>query len=135
MSLLIRLSQEAEARLDILRRRAGSPTFAVDPSAAHEGELEDELPSTSTSKDRAESLLEKHRKAKLRAEKLERRQKERLDFDFPSASTSRSKDKGKDVRRVDTYDTDENGREAVGWQVDGHVNLFADLERVSVGRG
>ncbi len=66
--------------------------------------------------------------------KKERKAKDRLDFDFPTSSTTfQPKIKGKDLEgervEADAYDVDGSGRDA--WDSGGHVNLFADLERVS----
>jgi hypothetical protein len=119
--------QESEARLDILRRRAGSP------------EEEGDLPSTSATRDRGETLLERHRKEKARQEKKERKQRERLDFDFPSETARRADrraERDKDKGRGRGQERDEEGHgDGVGaggnevWESGGHLNFFADLER------
>ncbi|WVQ97425.1 hypothetical protein IAU59_004538 [Kwoniella sp. CBS 9459] len=111
------LDAESEARLDILRRRAGSPSLQVEAE-------DDNLPSTSTTRERdsGSSLLERHRKEKAREEKREKKKRDRLDFDFPS-ETARRPDKGKG--RAEERDQ----RTSEQWETGGHVNLFADLER------
>ncbi|WVF70495.1 hypothetical protein IAT40_005285 [Kwoniella sp. CBS 6097] len=112
------LDTEAEARLDILRKRAGSPSFQPEHN---------DLPSTSSTRDRdgGTSLIERHRKEKAREEKREKKKRDRLDFDFPSESARRS-DKGK--RRA------EEPERAEKWETGGHVNLFADIERAGPSR-
>lgn len=122
-----------------LRRRAGSPTFQ--PKVEEEEEEDDNLPSTSTSRDPdtiGQNLLEKHRKKKLREEKKERKQRERLDFDFPS-ETAR-KEKGKVIAQDDgderfRINRPEDGGEAgdkyhdKSWDDHGHINFFRDIEQ------
>jgi hypothetical protein len=127
-----RIDNDSEARLEALRKRAGSPTFAA--------ETDDNLPSTLTSKQHekgGKSLIERHREQKAREEKKARKAKERLDFDFPSETAKREKKREKkgasgSELEANSYDVDENGRPALGesWDTAGHVNLFADLERV-----
>ncbi|GFZ43570.1 hypothetical protein JCM24511_01290 [Saitozyma sp. JCM 24511] len=122
-----RVDAESEARLDILRRRAGSP------------QDEGDLPSTSSTRDRGETLLERHRKEKARQEKRDRKQKERLDFDFPSETARRADrraERDKDKGRGRGQERDEEGHgDGVGaggnevWESGGHLNFFADLER------
>ncbi|KAK8865955.1 hypothetical protein IAR55_001104 [Kwoniella newhampshirensis] len=120
-----RVDNEAEARLHILRRRAGSPSFQPPE------EEDDNLPSTSTVRDgqlpggSGSSLLERHRKEKAREEKREKKRRDRLDFDFPTESARRDKGKEKGGSERD----EEEGRRADKWEVDGHLNFFADLER------
>ncbi|WWD09455.1 hypothetical protein V865_007579 [Kwoniella europaea PYCC6329] len=106
---------EAGNRLSQLRRRAGSPPFVED----------DNLPSTSTSRDSGKSLLEKHREKKAREEKRERKKRDRLDFDFPSETARRNKGKERERERHD----EEEGRGMERWETGGHMNLFADLEK------
>ncbi|WWD17854.1 hypothetical protein CI109_102298 [Kwoniella shandongensis] len=126
-----RVDNEAEARLDILRRRAGSPSFQ--PSA--NDQEEDNLPSTSTSRDGfanggGSTLIEKHRKAKAREEKREKKKRDRLDFDFPSGDIRR--DKGKEREKEPDAEREKERERGTGtekWEVDGHLNFFADLER------
>ncbi|ORX36014.1 hypothetical protein BD324DRAFT_629861 [Kockovaella imperatae] len=113
-----RVDAEASGRLDLLRRRAGSPS------------LDDNLPSTSSSRPGESSLLERHRKAKAKAEKEERKRKERLDFDFPSETARKARD-GR--READGYDVDGDGREAIKWESGGHVNFFTDIEKSEAG--
>ncbi|RXK36135.1 hypothetical protein M231_06626 [Tremella mesenterica] len=118
-----RIDKDSTARLDYLRRRAGSPTFAVDPSAAtglSTGLEEDILPSTSTHNDKGESLLERHRKKKAQEEKRERKKRERLDFDFP---------KPEDGRDEWTRKRDDDGNGDWRWDKNGHINFFTDLEQ------
>ena len=103
--------QEAEARLNVLRKRAGSP------------EENDNLPSTSSAP-AGDSLVERHRKEKARQEKRERRQKERLDFDFPT-DAARRESKQNAAAPLEEEVGGDGGR----WETNGHVNLFADLER------
>ena len=77
--------------------------------------------------------MERHRKAKAKADKQERKKKDRLDFEFPSETARREKAreaKGKGRKEVDAYDVDGEGREAINWQSEGHVNFFEDLEKV-----
>lgn len=125
-----RIDKDSSARLDALRRRAGSPTFAqVEEDAG-------DLTSTSSTKQDGigGGLLERHRKAKLKAEKEEKKRKDRLDFEFPS-ETAR-----KERARLEKYGPDpveglggvdaDKGRE-IKWESGGHLNLFADLEEVS----
>ncbi|OCF30379.1 hypothetical protein I316_07986 [Kwoniella heveanensis BCC8398] len=109
------LDTEAEARLGILRRRAGSPSFQAE---------DDNLPSTSSTRDKdgGSTLLERHRKEKAREEKREKKRRDRLDFDFPS-ETARRSGNGKGKERADGSERTER------WESEGHVNLFADLER------
>ncbi|WVN85401.1 uncharacterized protein L203_100547 [Cryptococcus depauperatus CBS 7841] len=110
-----RINNEAENRLNLLRRRANSPTFQED----------DNLPSTSAHRDdRVSSLLERHHKQKAREERKERKQKERLDFDFPSETMRRNKGKEREQSNHDDID----------WTQDGHINLFADVERENAAR-
>jgi len=76
----------------------------------------------------------------LREEKKERKQRERLDFDFPSETAKREKGKGKDVVAED--DGDERFRinrpedgdagekyHDKSWDDHGHINFFRDIER------
>jgi len=112
-----------------------------------EGGIEDpgDLPSSSAFKQlESGGLMERHKKAKARAEKEEKRRKERLDFDFPS-----------DTARKEKRRAEKEGAAAAGplpgavgglggmggfgtlgsdgesmWTSGGHLNLFADLERV-----
>ncbi|WVQ85394.1 hypothetical protein IAT38_007559 [Cryptococcus sp. DSM 104549] len=116
-----RIDTEAEARLSLLRRRAGSPS--------EEGE-EDNLPSTSTSRAPeagGSSLLEQHKKKKAREEKQAKKKRDRLDFDFPSEQRSGGKGKGKG--REEERERERRDEGELGWEVGGHVNLFADAER------
>lgn len=143
-----RVDSESRARMDVLRRRAGSPgvrnSLSIDNGTAQKQvEAEDNLPSTSSSKPlEGGGLMERHRKAKARAEKEEKKRRERLDFDFPSETARKEKrreEKEKERERMagsggatGSYDYDENGRESQSlWVSGGHLNLFADLERVS----
>lgn len=108
-----------EARLDVLRRRAGSPSLhssgtnveqGTDQSAREEGQGEgedrelkkdddaendadDNLPSTSSLPDASAkfALLDRQREKKLKAEKREKKVRERLDFDWPGESARREK--------------------------------------------
>lgn len=77
--------------------------------------------------------MERHRKAKLRAEKEEKKRKDRLDFDFPSETARKEKKRiekyGKDPMEGIGEDDKEGGRE-IKWESGGHLNLFADLEEV-----
>jgi hypothetical protein len=109
--------QDAEARLEILRRRAGSP--------------EDDLPSTSSTRDKGDTLLERHRKEKARQEKRERKTRERLDFDFPSESARREagRETGKGGGRQNAREEDHGAGKDETWESGGHLNFFADLER------
>ncbi|WWC66294.1 uncharacterized protein I206_100195 [Kwoniella pini CBS 10737] len=107
----LQVDEEAANRLDILRRRAGSPS------------LGDDLPSTSASRDSGKSLLERHREKKAKEEKRERKKRDRLDFDFPSETARRNK--GKEKEQV----IDEEEKSMGKWETGGHLNLFADLER------
>ncbi|WVW82349.1 hypothetical protein I302_104356 [Kwoniella bestiolae CBS 10118] len=112
------IDAEAENRLSLLRRRAGSPSFQND-------EGEGDLPSTSASRDSGKSLLERHREKKAKEEKRERKRKDRLDFDFPSETARRNKGKEKEK-----YNDDEEERGEMGkWETGGHLNFFADLEK------
>ena len=75
---------------------------------------------------------------------MQKKTKDRLDFDFPSETARRDKGKerkqnedgrdGRGSRRgkpgADSYDVDESGREAIQWESNGHLNFFADLEKV-----
>lgn len=109
--------------------------------AEDEPEEEDNLPSTSTSRDiPVNDLLEKHRKKKAREEKRERKQRDRLDFEFPSeTSARRDKGKGKDkdsgvgagLERVAGTGQIEDGEERYkdrSWDDHGHINFFQDVE-------
>jgi hypothetical protein len=98
-----------------------------------------DLPSTSSTRDRGETLLERHRKEKARQDKKDRKQKERLDFDFPSETARRAdrraeRDKDKGRGRGQERDGEGHG-DGVGaggnevWESGGHLNFFADLER------
>lgn len=62
-------------------------------------------------------MLEKHRQKKLKEEKRERKNRERLDFDFPSQS-DRKQEKSDIVDHADL-------------QEGGHFNFFAQFEKVS----
>ena len=132
------MDAESSGRLDELRRRAGSPSFQ------QQGE-DDNLPSTSTFRnEKADGLLERHRKDKARQEKREKKAKERLDFEWP-AETARKEarraerrrgdgheDEGRDRRRVlDEAGEDRGGDRAFdeAWMDNGHINLFADVEK------
>jgi len=108
-----------------------------------------DLPSSSAFKQlEGGNLMERHRKAKARAEKEERRRKERLDFDFPSETARKEKRRaekdgvqgtaagpGRMANTASGFDQPSSG--GVGsdgqsmWTSGGHLNLFADLERVS----
>ena len=119
-----------------------------------------ELPSTSAlGQQITGGLMERHRKAKARAEKEEKRRKERLDFDFPSDTARKERRRAEKeatgsagakagaIRADGSAGTDgENGTigpelgsslfdapgtEGSMWTSGGHLNLFADLERVS----
>jgi hypothetical protein len=134
--------------MDALRRKAGSPglpddQFNRDANARRDIEDDDNLPSTSSFKQvEGGGLMQRHRKAKARAEKEEKRRRDRLDFDFPSETTRKEKlraDKDKERERMagargatGSYDYDENGRESQSpWMSGGHLNFFADIEKVS----
>ncbi len=132
-----RIDAESTSRLNALRRRAGSPgvedSIREDPG---------DLPSTSSQRDiglGSGGLLERHRKAKLRAEKEERRRKERLDFDFPSETARKEKRRAEKegINGIRGKDGVWGGEQQDGdagsslWESGGHLNLFADLERVS----
>ncbi|WWC86292.1 uncharacterized protein L201_001165 [Kwoniella dendrophila CBS 6074] len=116
---------EAQDRLSTLRRRAGSPSY-VDNQIDN-----DNLPSTSSSRDKdhghGKSLIERHREKKAKEEKREKKKRDRLDFDFPSETARRNK--GKDKAKYDEDDEDSGARGMGKWETDGHLNLFADLER------
>ncbi|KAL7424723.1 hypothetical protein Q5752_000407 [Cryptotrichosporon argae] len=118
---------EAEARLDMLRRRAGSPS---------------DLPSKSDHRatGAGETLIERHRRDKARREKREGKQRERdkYEFDWPSESGNRRRGDGRGAGERDERD-DEDGsvsgagpgagrRAADKWTTDGHVNFWADME-------
>ena len=111
----------------MLRRKAGSPGLQA------EGEEEDNLPSTSSTRQDIPggSLLERHRKAKAKAEKAERRRRDRLDFDFPSETARKEKRRAEKAGLGDEtiVDVAEPGGASL-WETGGHLNLFADLERV-----
>ncbi|ORY23222.1 hypothetical protein BCR39DRAFT_363326 [Naematelia encephala] len=145
-----RIDEENEARLEVLRRRAGSPSLpALAPGTQSHIHVDEDgdLPSTSSGPSgSSKSLLERHREKKAREEKRERKLKERLDFDFPSETArkeerrkAREKEKLKEGR-IDTYDVDEEGRPAIRrgggggsgggeWESGGHVNFFTDIEQ------
>ena len=60
--------------------------------------------------------------------KKEKKARDRLDFDFPTAA-NQAKSKNQERERHDeAYDVDSNGRDA--WDDGGHVNFFTDLEKV-----
>lgn len=101
-------TQESEARLTALRRRAGTP--------------EEHLSSISG----ASSLLSRHRKEKERREKKENKEKQRLDFDWPEKERRKSKGKEVDDRFVSGGQLDDDR-----FVSEGHVNFWADLESVS----
>jgi len=127
--------------------------------ATQEGDPGD-LPSTSVlGQQITGGLMERHRKAKARAEKEEKRRKERLDFDFPSDTARKERRRAEKeaagsagakagAARADGSagmdgETgtigpelgaslfDAPGTEGSMWTSGGHLNLFADLERVS----
>jgi hypothetical protein len=134
------------ARLNELRRRAGSPSFQ-----SQGADDEDNLPSTSSTRQgdgQGDSLLERHRRDKARQEKRERKAKERLDFEWPS-ETARKEARRKE-RRAEAGEAperqDERGEGGWGgrragegsggddvelYEPSGHINLFADLEKQS----
>ncbi|RSH84162.1 uncharacterized protein EHS24_005667 [Apiotrichum porosum] len=106
--------QESEARLNVLRRRAGSPQASA-PSSSFSGES---------------SLLERHRQEKHREEKKERKQKARLDFDWPSEKKVKVRDSERGHERRERDDEEGSGRQerTIDFQTAGHLNFWADLE-------
>lgn len=108
--------QESEARLNVLRRRAGSPQASA-PSSSFSGES---------------SLLERHRQEKHREEKKERKQKARLDFDWPSEKNVKVRDSERGHERRERDDEEGSGRQerTIDFQTAGHLNFWADLESV-----
>lgn len=130
-------------RLTELRRRAGSPSAQI--PQADEAE-DDNLPSTSTTRDvTTNSLLEKHRKQKLREEKKERKQRDRLDFEFPSETARRDKGKGKgkesstqqgrgnELAGIARAEQEEEVYKDRSWDDHGHINFFLDVEQAVSG--
>lgn len=100
--------QEGKARLDALRRRGGSPGAIVDPTAG-----------LSTNE-----IIAKHRREREREERTERRERkarDRLDFDFPSASKKSREAEHRGVRVSEDESSFQSG---------GHINFWADHEAV-----
>lgn len=130
-----RIESSSSARLDALRRRANSPSFANEYEGA-----EDYLPSTSSTKDKADALVEKARRERKRKEKEERKKRDRLDFDFPSETARREQRREEKKRELgeasqSTGRSDEldeasgSGADTRMWESDGHLNFFTDIER------
>lgn len=82
--------------------------------------------------------MERHKKEKARQEKREKKVRDRLDFEWPSETAKKEAKRAE--RRKEMGYTEEQGRERERdekdrgpggeiWETDGHINLFADLER------
>jgi hypothetical protein len=147
--------EEEQTDLTVAGGLSSTAAAAVTGGTGRRGQADDgddddpgDLPSTSSSSAMRQlesgGLMERHRKAKARAEKEEKRRRDRLDFDFPSETARKEK------RRAEK---DGSGSGLVGplpgaaggidvgfgtlgsdgasmWTSGGHLNLFADLERV-----
>ena len=145
-----RIDAENKQRLDALRRRAGSPGVPDVPDTGATGATQEgdpgELPSTSAlGQQITGGLMERHRKAKARAEKEEKRRKERRRAEKEAAGSAGAKagaaradgsagmdgETGTIGPELGASLFDAPGTEGSMWTSGGHLNLFADLERVS----